>query len=229
MTAEIGPQAGFTIIGTSCFGPGLVVDMVADVLTPGFFYKWDMGDGTSYEGVTSVSHTYPDYTPRVARLTVMDTTTTSTCIAVQEALVICPLNVTFSDFYGVEKPEGIQLSWVTAREENSNYFAVQRSPDGIHFEDLGRVNSVGESHQLQEYSFLDVDAPVGMNYFRIREVGNDGEIKFSNTIEIVRLRTQDRQLQAIYDVWGRAVSHTEPGGIYFFHYSDGSTDKLFVQ
>lgn len=229
MTAVIGPQAGFTIVGTDCSGPGLVVDMFADVVTPGFFYKWDMGDGTSYEGVTVVSHTYPDYSPRVARLTVVDSTTSTSCIAATEAQIYCPLNVTYADFYGIEKPEGIEVHWVTSKEDQSDYFGLQHSLDGIHFEEIGRVSAKGESHEMNDYEFLHRDAAVGANYYRVREVAKDGSAKYSSLLEFNRIRSHERELVGIFDALGRVVEVTQAGNLYFYHYSDGSTDKIWIQ
>ncbi|MEM6769286.1 MAG: choice-of-anchor B family protein [Bacteroidota bacterium] len=75
------------------------------------------------------------------------------------------------------------LEWVTEEENNASHFAVQRSADGINFATIGEVVAVGESTVSQTYSFVDADAAVGANFYRLEQVDRDG----SSTLSEVRL------------------------------------------
>ena len=66
--------------------------------------------------------------------------------------------------------DGVLVSWKTASEYNSDYFAVQRSVDGGEFEDLGYVKSAGNSLEIREYNFLDMDTRGNNLRYRIRQV-----------------------------------------------------------
>ena len=71
-------------------------------------------------------------------------------------------------------PAGVQLDWSTAGEQNSAYFEVQRSSDGLHFESIGMVAAAGNSQDILAYSFLDKQPIPGLNYYRLKQVDLDG-------------------------------------------------------
>ena len=73
--------------------------------------------------------------------------------------------------------EGTQalLSWVTASEVNTGYFAVERSTDGKHFIEAGRVKAMGNtSGHPVTYRFSEPHITGGTFYYRIRSVDHDG-------------------------------------------------------
>ncbi len=63
----------------------------------------------------------------------------------------------------------IDLTWVTANEENVSYYAVQRSQDGKHFTEIGKVKATG-TKSTQTYRFTDEYPASGNNYYRLRQV-----------------------------------------------------------
>jgi hypothetical protein len=78
------------------------------------------------------------------------------------------------------------LNWETSEEMRHDYFGIERSLDGENFENIGRVNGVGESTVSQYYQFDDRNAPFGQAYYRLKIVDNDGKDFFSSVIEVVR-------------------------------------------
>lgn len=79
------------------------------------------------------------------------------------------------------KNEKVKLNWVTASEENSSHFEVERSPDGENFAKIGIVNSAGNTINIQNYELLDERPFVGSNYYRLRQVDVDGSFSYSET------------------------------------------------
>ncbi len=79
----------------------------------------------------------------------------------------------------------ILLSWLTATEQNNDYMAVERSADGIKFEELGRVKGAGTTEAPQEYRFVDDDPIRGLNYYRLRQVDFDGAFEYHKTISVL--------------------------------------------
>lgn len=78
----------------------------------------------------------------------------------------------------------VVLSWTTGSELNNDYFAVERSLDGIMYENLGQVVGSGTSQIKQNYRFAD-DAPfAGRGYYRIRQVDLDGAFDFSAVLTV---------------------------------------------
>jgi hypothetical protein len=86
-----------------------------------------------------------------------------------------PLPVHFSAFE--VKAEGctVHLNWSTAMEINNDYFIAERSMDGRIFTEIARVQSAGNSMEMQHYSLTDEHPTDGLNYYRIQQVDKDGK------------------------------------------------------
>jgi hypothetical protein len=74
------------------------------------------------------------------------------------------------------------LTWIAAVEDNLNYYAVQRSVDGLDYQDIAFV--FPEAIQLvdSKYSFTDHEIPsgtIGVIYYRLRLKDSDGTEEFS--------------------------------------------------
>lgn len=76
------------------------------------------------------------------------------------------------------------LKWSTANEINNNYFAIERSADGINFKALGSVSANKQNQIQNNYSFVDNFIPGGINYYRIKQVDNDGRSSYSSQVRI---------------------------------------------
>ena len=73
-----------------------------------------------------------------------------------------------------------ELKWTTASEKNSDYFAVERSNDGVHFNEIGNVKSAGNSTTFINYLFTDNTPVNGKNYYRLKQVDFDGTATYSS-------------------------------------------------
>ena len=74
----------------------------------------------------------------------------------------------------------VSLGWTTATEYNSAYFMIERSVDGVSFEDLGRVAAAGNSNVETVYSFIDETLLTGVVYYRLHQVDLDGKSAYSD-------------------------------------------------
>jgi GEVED domain/Secretion system C-terminal sorting domain/Metallo-peptidase family M12B Reprolysin-like len=73
----------------------------------------------------------------------------------------------------------VKLDWTTAAEYNNDGFIVQYSLDGIHFIDLERVASHGNTNTAQNYSFLHQNPNNGVNFYRLKQVDRDAKEDYS--------------------------------------------------
>ena len=71
------------------------------------------------------------------------------------------------------------LQWATATEINNEYFQVERSGDGEHFDPIGQVAGAGNSSLRKDYNYIDAHPVQGLNYYRLRQVDVDGLYSFS--------------------------------------------------
>ena len=89
-------------------------------------------------------------------------------------------------FSGVNQADENILYWSTRQEEGHNYFEIERSTDGEHFEPVAQIPGKGSLNQTSKYSFIDKYAPIGKNFYRLNMVDQNGMSFYSQTIEITR-------------------------------------------
>ncbi len=95
-----------------------------------------------------------------------------------------PLPIELLSFTGRATSKGNLLEWSTATELNNNYFTLERSRNGTHFEEIARVAGAGTSLSQLDYNYTDITAVVGINYYRLKQTDYDGSFSFSRIISI---------------------------------------------
>ncbi|MFN3405969.1 MAG: PKD domain-containing protein, partial [Cytophagaceae bacterium] len=96
----------------------------------------------------------------------------------------CPAPVELLTFNAQKSGSTALLKWSTAAEINNNHFLIQRSSDGLTFENIGKVKGEGDSKTIINYSFIDYHPENGRNFYRLVQVDHDGT---SSNSEIVSL------------------------------------------
>lgn len=105
------------------------------------------------------------------------------------ALDASPLPVELLSFTAnAENNDRVRCDWITASEINNDFFTVQRSKDGIHFEDVGIVDGAGTASDLNDYFFYDMQPYSGLSYYRLMQTDFDGSYSYS-VIVPVRLKS----------------------------------------
>jgi len=85
---------------------------------------------------------------------------------------------------GKEFGIGIMLKWSTAIEVNNAMFVIERSTDGVDYENIGNVNGKGTTEDVSEYNFLDVNATKSKLYYRLKQMDIDGSFSYSDIIAL---------------------------------------------
>jgi hypothetical protein len=84
--------------------------------------------------------------------------------------------------------ENIVLDWQTGSEYNSDYFIVETSQNGQDFVSIGeQIPAAKYSQTKQSYRTSFPDLPEN-NYFRIKQIDQDGSATYSKTIQIEQPR-----------------------------------------
>ncbi|MFN6117698.1 MAG: T9SS type A sorting domain-containing protein, partial [Flavobacteriales bacterium] len=78
----------------------------------------------------------------------------------------------------------VDVLWTTVSETSSAWFNVQRSADGEHFTQIGRVNAAGNSVQTLDYSLKDAAPLPGLSYYRLEQVDQDGTVTYSHAVPV---------------------------------------------
>ncbi|MCB9042668.1 MAG: T9SS type A sorting domain-containing protein [Chitinophagales bacterium] len=104
----------------------------------------------------------------------------------------CKLDVDLLRFGVALEGEDVLVNWATATEENSAYFIVERSQDGINFSEVGRLDAAGDSHSVLAYAFTDKSVQnCETYYYRLKEVDVFGEEVIVSKVEQINTLNKD--------------------------------------
>jgi hypothetical protein len=76
-----------------------------------------------------------------------------------------------------EDNNSVAVNWTTASEHNSDYFIVEKSRDGVTWNELKKIAAAGNSTQLINYSVADASDINGTVYYRLSQYDIDGASK----------------------------------------------------
>ena len=101
------------------------------------------------------------------------------------------LPVVFVEVKATGNTNSTSIGWKVANEENIASYTIERSLDGIHFEEIFAINAT----HAETYSVEDNHLPAIANvwYYRIKAISQNGEIKYS---DIARMVIDD------FKIWG---------------------------
>lgn len=88
--------------------------------------------------------------------------------------------VKFIDVSAREQDQNILVSWNVENEININKYVVERSINGINFIEIG----FKAANQSLNYSFIDDKSFQNIIYYRIKSIGDAGEIMYSKIVRV---------------------------------------------
>ena len=95
------------------------------------------------------------------------------------ASVSGPLPLQWRSFIATKQENNVLLEWSTFAEQNSQYFIVQTSINGITWNTIGTVLAAGNSSSMRHYSYLHTSPVAGYNYYRVIETDLNGRYNYS--------------------------------------------------
>jgi hypothetical protein len=140
-------------------------------------------------------------------------------------------------FNGVRNNSGVNLYWEATFGSNFDRFIVERNTNGV-WNQIGTVYK----NSTNEYRFTDLK-PEDYNQYRIRAI-NNGEADSYSKIIAIRYSSTSKSNIAIYNTVGQLVKREViqtnninayikslhlRAGIYFIHYENGQTEKIFIE
>ena len=90
------------------------------------------------------------------------------------------LPIVLLSFTATARNTEVDLNWKTASETDNDYFTVQRSMNGLEFDDIGKVDAGGANKSVQHYAFIDKHALPGKSYYRLKQTDLDGALTYSD-------------------------------------------------
>lgn len=96
--------------------------------------------------------------------------------------IVLPL--TIDQFNGMFTNGFMQLRWTTFTEINIDHFEIERSTDGTHFRQIGRLETLGSNNNNNTYTYSDLTAEKGSNFYRLVMIDNEGNFSYSKDITV---------------------------------------------
>lgn len=103
---------------------------------------------------------------------------------VQQPFSTSAFPVTFFNFNVSKQKETSFLEWSTISESNASHFIIESSNNAYEFKPIGKKNAVGNSNSLLKYYFTDAFPFKGSNFYRIKQIDNDGRFSYSKVLSL---------------------------------------------
>lgn len=124
------------------------------------------------------------------------------------------LPVELVDFDAWATPvQQVELNWQTESELDNDYFAIERSADGLYFKEITRTKGAGTYLGTLDYKALDERPFIGDNYYRLRQVDFDGTTTYTEIRHVFLERSKEPIAVSVYpnptDSWLQ-IAFTQP-------------------
>lgn len=90
-----------------------------------------------------------------------------------------PLPIKLLSFQAKKCDNETCLSWKTASEINNDYFTVEKSLDGLTWEELLTMNGAGNSSVVIDYDAIDENPFLGTSLYRLKQTDFNGQYSYS--------------------------------------------------
>ena len=78
----------------------------------------------------------------------------------------------------------VDIKWVTKTEDVNALFVIEKSKDGVNFEEVMRVTGAGKGNLYMEYFDADYKPSEGISYYRLKQSNETGEEVLHNIIAV---------------------------------------------
>jgi hypothetical protein len=217
--------ANATVIGNTTNSIGTIVNTTNAALT---YNSW-ISSPTSTIGATVPTSVIPTETTTYTLTSVANGCTYSDQVTL-EVFEYLPVELLSFDVNCVGENLK-EISWSTASERNSAYFSIEKSSDGINWNEINKVQAAGNSTSILQYSMIDNFKDENTIYYRLNQVDNDGKSILYNpesaiciedeTIRIFPNPTSDGKFTLskevdyeMFDSVGNKINSIEKSGVY---------------
>ena len=95
-----------------------------------------------------------------------------------------PLPVNLTGIKAYRKNTGIQVEWNVTAESAIKHYEVERSENGDAFSSVGTVTASANNGKAADYNWFDASPNKNTNYYRIKVVSANGEVKYSSIVKV---------------------------------------------
>jgi hypothetical protein len=106
------------------------------------------------------------------------------------------LPVSFASFSAKQQLNAVAVKWSVENITGHQYFAIERSTDGVNFFEIGRNNENINGETTKSFTYMDNSLPAGATvlYYRIKQCDIDDKCSYTQT-ETIRLNGKGQVMQ----------------------------------
>ncbi len=144
---------------------------------------------------------------------------------------ITPLPVTLTGVVAYQKNSNISVDWKVENEINIIKYDVEKSSDASVFTKVETIFVRGTNNANNSYSWLDVNALQGNNFYRIKIYDRSGEIKYSAIVKVATDKSSDGFSIYPNPIKGNIINliiKNQAAGIYHVRLSNTIGQVLYI-
>ncbi|MBK7938888.1 MAG: T9SS type A sorting domain-containing protein [Lewinellaceae bacterium] len=103
-------------------------------------------------------------------------------VAVQTACGLLPVELL--EFNAVIRDNSVKLAWSTASEKDNMGYDLERSAEGNNWSAIGFIPGKGTSNHRMDYFFEDKKPITGVNYYRLKQMDDNGKFEYSPIVVV---------------------------------------------
>jgi len=101
------------------------------------------------------------------------------------------LPIDLVSFNAIANEKTVEISWITASEINNDYFIIERSGDGLVWEEVVEAKGAGTSNTIISYFEIDPEPLMGLSYYRISQFDFNGKNRTFNIVPVEIIATNN--------------------------------------
>jgi len=148
---------------------------------------------------------------------------------IKMAISDTPLPVELSKFNGINNGPNNYIFWITASEQNTSHFNLQKSRDGDNWTTITTINAAGNSTTTIDYDVTDFKVEPIINYYRLQQYDLDGVYETFGPIVINNTNLNENKVIVGYiNLNGQTIDPSKLNSmdVYIEVYNDGTIRKV---
>ena len=92
----------------------------------------------------------------------------------------------------------VHLEWITASEENNDFFTIEKSTNLNDITEVSRVKGAGNSLVQLTYTDIDENPFDGISYYRLKQTDYDGKFAYSEWVKVLVKKSVGEPMVKVY-------------------------------
>jgi len=105
--------------------------------------------------------------------------------------ILSALSIELIYFNAIPNGDNVELVWETSSEINNEYFLIERSEDGLVWEEVIEAKGAGTNSSVMNYFEIDTSPFLGLSYYRITQYDYNGKSETFNIVPVEIISTNN--------------------------------------